>query len=82
MVRSHALLVRGRYADAETTARHALTIARRGSLPFAHAEEELTLSRALEARGLGQEAEAARSRAIAILQAKGHGAAAEWLTRP
>jgi hypothetical protein len=72
MARSHTLLLRGQVADAEATARRALSIAYRGTLPLAQADGELALGRALDARGLDAEAEQARSRAAELLRAKGH----------
>jgi hypothetical protein len=75
MARSHVLLLRGQVADAEATARRALEIAHRGSLPLAQADAEIALARALDARGLDGDAGLARSRAIDLLRAKRHDAA-------
>ena len=75
MARSHALLLRGQVADAEAAARRALEIAQRGTLPLAQADAEISLARALEARGLDSDADGARSRAAALLDAKRHAAA-------
>ncbi len=80
MARSHALLLRGHVADAESAARRALSIAQGRTLPLAQADAEVALARALDARGLESEAELARSRAIEILRAKRHDAAVAWLS--
>jgi class 3 adenylate cyclase len=72
MARSHALLLRGQVPDAEAAARRALEITQRGTLPLAQADAEITIARALDARGLEPEAQLARSRAVALLDAKRH----------
>jgi class 3 adenylate cyclase len=79
MARSHALLLRGQLADAETSARRALEIAQRGTLPLTQAEAHIALARAFDARGLDAEAIDARSRSLELLRAKRHVAGVAWL---
>ena len=75
LLRSRALLLRGSPADAEVAVRRGLELAETTDLVPDHADALLTLADVLDARGLGEEAAAARGEAVARLRAKGNLAA-------
>jgi class 3 adenylate cyclase/tetratricopeptide (TPR) repeat protein len=79
LVRARAFLLRGSAADAETAARRGLELAEPTDLVSDHADALLMLADALEARGLSAATE--RTRATALLRAKGNLAAITRLTR-
>lgn len=80
LVRARAHLIRGSAAEADVAARHGLELAETSDLVLIQAEALLTLADVLDARDLGDEAAAARRRAIAKLQTKGNSAAVARLS--
>ena len=67
---ARAQLLRGSAAEAEAAARHALQLVERTDFVTDHINALLTLADVLDARDLADDAEAARSEAIAKLRAK------------
>ena len=80
LVRARAHLIRGSAAEADVAARHGLELAETSDLVLNQADALLTLADVLDARDLGDEAAAARRRAIAKLQTKGNWAAVARLS--
>jgi hypothetical protein len=72
---ARAQLIRGSAAEAEAAARRALKLVEPTDLVTEHANALLMLADALEARGLGTDAAAARGEGIAKLRVKGNLAA-------
>jgi tetratricopeptide (TPR) repeat protein len=75
LLRSRALLLRGSAADAEVAARRGLDLVGPTDLVLDHTDALLTLAEVLDARGLADDAAAARREAVGMLRAKGNLAA-------
>jgi class 3 adenylate cyclase/tetratricopeptide (TPR) repeat protein len=75
LLRSRALLIRGSAVDAEAAARRGLELVESSDLVLDHVDALLTLADAFNARGLKEEAVAARRDAVARSRVKGHLAA-------
>ena len=75
LVLARAHLLRGSAPEAEAAARRALKLVHPTDMVPAHADALIMLGEVLAARGLGDDAGAARSEAVAKLRAKGNLAA-------